>query len=120
MKICIDGLVREMTDKEIAQMEADNKAVQAEYWQSVDYGEAINTEIRKKYTESEEFAILRQKEEKPNEYAEYFAYCEQCKAFVKEQKRIIFAEGQSANGFSEITQKEYENILMAEAGERPE
>ena len=34
--------------------------------------------------------------------------------------QIFLAEGQSANGFSEITQKEYENILMAEAGERPE
>jgi hypothetical protein len=55
------------------------------YWQNVDYGEAINSEIRKKYTESEEFAILRQKEEKPQEYIEYYEYCERCKAFVKKQ-----------------------------------
>lgn len=58
-----------------------------QYWQTVDYGEAINSEIRKKYTVSEEFAILRQKEEKPEEYAEYYAYCESCKTFVKEQKQ---------------------------------
>lgn len=35
--------------------------------------------IRKYYTASQEFAILRQKEEKPDEYAEYYAYCELCK-----------------------------------------
>ncbi len=86
MKICVDGIVREMTEEEIAEAQAQSEQAEKEYWQTVDYGEAINSEIRKKYTESEEFAILRQKEEKPDEYAEYFAYCEQCKAFVKEQK----------------------------------
>jgi hypothetical protein len=47
--------------------------------------EQINTMIRRKYSASQEFAILRQKDEKPEEYAEYFAYCEQCKADVKKQ-----------------------------------
>ena len=79
MREWIDGKYIEIPSEEIDKM-------QSEYWQSVDYGDAINEEIRKKYTESEEFAILRQKDEKPQEYAEYFAYCESCKAFVKEQK----------------------------------
>ena len=57
-----------------------------EYWANIDYAEAVNNEIRKRYTESQEFAILRQKDEKPSEYAEYYAYCEQCKEFVKEKK----------------------------------
>ena len=35
------------------------------------------------YNISQEFAILRQKDEKPEEYAEYYAYCEECKAYVK-------------------------------------
>lgn len=48
------------------------------------YGEAINAKIRERYTESQEFAILRQKDEKPEEYAEYYAYCEKCKNAVKE------------------------------------
>lgn len=85
MKICIDGIVRDMTEEEIAQAQAQSEQAEKQYWQSVDYGEAINSEIRKKYTESEEFAILRQKEEKPEEYATYYAYCESCKAYVKEQ-----------------------------------
>lgn len=85
MKICVDGKVREMTEEEIAQAQAQTEQAEKEYWQTVDYGEAINEEIRKKYSDSEEFAILRQKDEKPEEYAEYFAYCESCKAYVKEQ-----------------------------------
>lgn len=48
------------------------------------YGELVNMEIRKRYSESEEFAILRQKDEKPEEFAEYYAYCEECKTRVKE------------------------------------
>lgn len=43
--------------------------------------------IRERYTESQEFAILRQQNEKPDEYAEYYAYCEECKAFVKRMKQ---------------------------------
>ena len=37
-------------------------------------------------TESQEFAILRQKDEKPEEYNAYYAYCEACKVFVKAKK----------------------------------
>lgn len=76
-----------MTEEEIAEAQAQSEQAEKEHWKNVDYGEAINSEIRKKYTESEEFAILRQKEEKPEEYEEYYAYCEQCKAYVKEQKQ---------------------------------
>ena len=85
MKICIDGIVRDMTEEEIAEAQAQSELAEKEHWQTVDYGEAINSEIRKKYTESEEFAILRQKEEKPQEYVEYYEYCESCKAYVKAQ-----------------------------------
>jgi hypothetical protein len=82
-----DGTVyRDMTAEEIAEMEAQAQNAEREYWVSVPYDEAVNAEIRKKYSESQEFAILRQKEEKPDEYAEYFAYCEECKAFVKSKK----------------------------------
>ena len=84
MKIRIDGIVREITNEEIAEIQAQNEQAKAEYWATVDYGEAINAEIRKRYTESQEFAILRQKDEKPDEYAEYYAYCEECKNAVKE------------------------------------
>ena len=86
MRIFDGTKYRDMTKEEIAQVQAQSEQAEKEYWQTVDYGEAINSEIRKKYTKSHEFAILRQKDEKPQEYTEYFAYCEQCKAFVKAQK----------------------------------
>ena len=85
MKKYVNGQYIEMTEEEIAQAQAQCEQAEKEHWQMVDYGEAINSEIRKKYTQSEEFAILRQKQEKSEEYSEYFAYCEQCKAYVKEQ-----------------------------------
>ncbi len=97
----------EVTPEEIAQAEAQQLEAEKQYWQSVDYGEAINFEIRKKYTQSQEFAILRQKEEKPDEYAEYFAYCESCKAYVKEQKAKCESEGdQSGQADTEINESE--------------
>ena len=82
----INGNRVEMTADEIAAMQADKERLDAEYWASVDYGDAVNAKIRERYSESQEFAVLRQKEEKPEEYQEYFAYCESCKDFVKTKK----------------------------------
>ena len=39
--------------------------------------------IRDKYTIDDELAILRQRDTKPEEFAEYNAYCEECKNIVK-------------------------------------
>lgn len=78
-KIYIDGVIREMTPEEITAMQTN----EVEYWSSIPYEEAVNAKIRERYSESQEFAILRQRDEKPEEYAEYYAYCEECKAFVK-------------------------------------
>ncbi len=86
MLIWENGKVREMTPEEVAEQEIQTKAAEREYWSSVPYDDAVNTEIRKQYSESQEFAILRQKDEKPEEYAQYFAYCENCKAYVKQKK----------------------------------
>ena len=80
MKININGVTREMTAEEIAEMER-----MADEMPTMSYDEAVNAEIRKRYSESQEFAILRQKNEKPEEYAEYYAYCEDCKQAVKER-----------------------------------
>jgi hypothetical protein len=60
-----------------------------EYWATISYDDAVNAEIRKQYTESQEFAILRQKEEKPEEYSKYYAYCEQCKDYVKSKRGVL-------------------------------
>lgn len=48
-----------------------------------DYGTQVNDLIRRRYSLSEELAILRQKDEKPDEYRAYFAFCEECKAKAK-------------------------------------
>lgn len=86
MKKFINGQYIELTAEEIAAMEADRQLEEAAYWGSVDYGDAVNAKIRERYSESQEFAVLRQKEEKPEEYEEYYAYCEACKAFVQQKK----------------------------------
>ena len=65
---------------------ATPKEEEERYWRNIAYKNAVNFEIRKKYCESDEFAILRQKEEKPEEYEEYYSYCEECKSYVKAQK----------------------------------
>ena len=88
MKKYVNGQYIEMTAEEIAEINAAAEQAERAYWQSADYSEAVNAEIRKRYTESQEFAILRQKDEKPEEYNEYFAYCEECKAFVKSKKGV--------------------------------
>lgn len=77
MKVFENGTYREATADEVA----DILQIMAPVEQ--DYDEAVNFEIRKRYTESQEFAVLRQKDEKPDEYAAYYNYCEECKAYVK-------------------------------------
>lgn len=85
---------REATPEEIAAMEATQAQAEYEYWLNIPYGEAVDMEIRKKYSISEEFAILRQRDEKPEEYEEYYVYCEECKAYVKNKKAgNPFSEG---------------------------
>lgn len=78
-----NGVDRKETPAEIAQRKAEAKRLEAEYWKNTPYDDLVNAEIRKRYSASQEFSILRQKDEKPTEYQEYFQYCEQCKAFVQ-------------------------------------
>ena len=52
---------------------------------TIDYENRIVAEIRKKYNVNQELAILRQRDTKPEEFAEYNEYVEQCKAKVKEE-----------------------------------
>lgn len=80
-KINDNGIVREMTAEEIEEMER-----MAAEMPTMSYDEAVDAEIRKRYSMSQEFAILRQRDEKPAEYAEYFAYCEECKRRVKSRE----------------------------------
>lgn len=47
------------------------------------YGTEVEKLLRKKYSLSEELAILRQRDTKPEEFAEYYAYVEECKIKIK-------------------------------------
>lgn len=48
------------------------------------YDAIVVSKIRERYPLDTELAILRQRDEKPTEYAAYFAYCEECKKQAKE------------------------------------
>ena len=59
-----------------------NKEKNPEAYNAV-YEKAIEHEIKKKYSVERELSILRQRDRKPTEYAEYDAYVEECKRKVK-------------------------------------
>lgn len=86
MRIFDGKVYRDMTAEELAEIKAQEQKAEREYWSNIDYDEAVNSEIRKRYTVSQELAILRQRYDKPLEYEAYYSYCEQCKAFVKAKK----------------------------------
>ena len=60
--------------------------------QKMSYSATVSSLIRKRYSVNDELAILRQRDSKPNEFAEYNTYCEQCKAkaksLIQEQNNI--------------------------------
>lgn len=84
----INGKYLEMTAEEIAKMQAEEEQREREYWRTIPYDEAVNNEIRKKYTLSQELAIQRQEKTKPEEFRIYDEYCEACKAYVKSKKGL--------------------------------
>lgn len=49
------------------------------------YKAAVERLIRERYTVADELGILRQRDAKPEEYAEYYAYAEACKEEAKKQ-----------------------------------
>lgn len=59
-----------------------NREVNPESWEKL-YESEIIRRIRKRYTVNQELAVLRQRDTKPEEFAEYNAYVEKCKADIK-------------------------------------
>ena len=51
----------------------------------IEYENKIVALIRKKYNVNQELAILRQRDTKPEEFAEYNAYVENCKRQIKNE-----------------------------------
>ena len=52
------------------------------------YEERVQTLIREQYSIADELAILRQRDTKPDEFAAYFEYAEQCKTQAEKQMQL--------------------------------
>lgn len=72
MRINENGIYRDMTEEEIAEMQSSIP--------QIPYEQRVENRIREKYSAGAEFAILRQRDTKPEEFAEYFAFVERIKA----------------------------------------
>ena len=55
---------------------------------TIGYPQLVENKIRTKYSVSAELAILRQRNSKPEEFAEYNAFCELCKSETKNELNI--------------------------------
>lgn len=74
MKVLENGIYREMTAAEIAEMEGMSEAPSRK--------EAIIAAIREVYSVDDEIAILRQRDTKPEEFEAYFSFVEEIKKGV--------------------------------------
>ncbi len=59
-------------------------------YEGLSYEEIVSMLIREKYSLDEELAIQRQRDNKVEEFEQYYDYCEECKAKAKE---IVAEEG---------------------------
>lgn len=79
MKVWFNGKVIEIPDTEPTEISITKEQ----------YPSYVAEKIHEKYSVDDEIAIIRQKDEKPEEYAEYYAYCESVKA---EARKLIKEE----------------------------
>lgn len=73
----------EIDDKVLEAEEAHNKEVDYQK-----YKEYVDVLIRQKYSLAEELAIQRQRDEKPDEFKIFYAYCEQCKEIARKKYNL--------------------------------
>lgn len=78
-KIYDNGTYRELTAEEIKQQQVEER----KQYQSMSYDETVELLIRRRYSYGKELSLQRQRYEKPNEFAEYYNYCEMCKTEAK-------------------------------------
>jgi hypothetical protein len=72
-----NGKYIEMTAEEITALKADALAVS--------YEQRVVNRIRQRYSVDDEIALLRQRDTKPEEFAEYNAFVEQ----IKSEERLV-------------------------------
>lgn len=53
------------------------------------YEEQVVALIRERYSSDDELAILRQRDSKPEEFEQYFNYCEECKSKIKQKLGMV-------------------------------
>jgi hypothetical protein len=78
MKICIDGIIREMTEEEKLQMNE---------MPEIPYKERVISRIRSVYSIDDELAILRQRDTKKEEFDTYNSFVEQIKQEEKQKSK---------------------------------
>ena len=71
MRVYEDGIYREMTEQEIAEMEANKP--------NIPYEQRVVARIRERYSVDDELAILRQRDSKPDEFNTYNEFVERIK-----------------------------------------
>lgn len=90
-----DERFEELIDGQAAGMliteDEQGSPVLTEYVDSVPmptYEQRVQQSIRERYSVDDELAILRQRDTKPDEFAAYYEYAEQCKAQAKTQTQL--------------------------------
>lgn len=86
MKKSINGKIVEITPEEIAKRQAQAEQREHDYWINTPYKQCVSNKVHERYSYDDEIAIIRQKDEKPEEHKAYYEYCEACKAYVKQKK----------------------------------
>lgn len=76
MRVFDNGNYREMTAEEIAELNTADP---------IPYKERVVARIRERFSIDDEIAILRQKDTKPSEYAEYYSFVER----IKTEERVF-------------------------------
>ena len=77
---------RDMTSEEIETEKEEQERL------SVLYADRVSELIREKYSLNDEIALSRQRDTKPEEFEEYFMYCEECKNKAKSEMEGIINE----------------------------
>jgi hypothetical protein len=65
--------------------EAEKKLAEMNGTTSAIYGQEVNRLIRERYSIADELAILRQRDEKPEEFKAYCEFAEACKDVARAQ-----------------------------------
>ena len=107
-----------------ALIERDKTAEITKIKTTIEYPKIVENKIRTKYSVSAELAILRQRETKPEEFAEYNAFCEACKAEAKDIVDYVLETNDNIDGnLSDETEfafntKVGENLVITPSGKK--